>query len=410
MWQVVSIASAALLLVFALHRAHLLWLLRRCQPIVPVPNRHTPKVTIQLPLFNEANVAARAIGSLCELDWPRDCLHIQICDDSTDGTAAVVDHAVSQARRLGCSIDVLRRCHRDGFKAGALAAAMVRTNHPFVCVVDADFLLPADFLRRMMPSFNDDNVGMVQARWTHLNRNHNWLTRLQAVFLDAHFTIEHAARAGTGHWFNFNGTAGVWRKRCIDDAGGWQGDTLSEDVDLSYRAQLRGWRFVYRDDVEAPAELPASWGSWLRQQRRWMVGLWQVSWKLLPSLWGGDVRMGVRLEATLHLLSPLASMVTVALLVAGAHNHMMNSSHLPSLGWWLWFVVVTMCIASFFAAGQHRLGLPTGGVWLRMPMLFVVGALLAVSNCWGVLRSMWQTPVFDRTPKRGTQTPQRMAL
>jgi cellulose synthase/poly-beta-1,6-N-acetylglucosamine synthase-like glycosyltransferase len=400
--QSITVVSAWLLMMFALHRGHLLWMLYQ-SPVGTTPaasGHELPLVGVQLPLFNEATVAARALRAIAALDWPKDRLHIQVCDDSTDDTKAIVDRAVCRLRDLGHHIDVLRRPARTGFKAGALAAATEHSTASYICIVDADFVLPADFLHRMLPSFSHAGVGVVQARWTHLNRRENWLTQIQAILLDAHFAVEHAARSIHGCWFNFNGTAGVWRRSCIDDAGGWQGDTLSEDVDLSYRAQLRGWQFVYRDDVEAPAELPATWTSFAQQQRRWMVGLWQVAAKLLPSLWRAALPKAVLVEATLHLLAPLASVTTVLFMVVGAACAWLGPTGHASL-WLVWSAVSSLCVMAFFIAGQRQVGQSLWAALAWMPVVFVVGAALAASNVGGLLHATWSRPIFKRTQKRG---------
>ncbi len=228
-----------------------------------------PFVTIQLPVFNERHVIERLIDAACALDYPRDRLEVQVLDDSTDDTTRRARGRVAFHRARGSVVALLHRRRRTGFKAGALAAGLMRARGELVCVFDADFLPPRDFLRRTVALFDDPGVGVVQARWGHLNRDYSFLTEAQALFLDGHFAIEHVARAGSGRFFNFNGTAGLWRRRAIEDAGGWTHDTLTEDLDLSYRAQIRGWKFIYRGDVVAPAELPVDMEAFKAQQRRW---------------------------------------------------------------------------------------------------------------------------------------------
>jgi cellulose synthase/poly-beta-1,6-N-acetylglucosamine synthase-like glycosyltransferase len=408
MLSTLSTISAVIITGFAVHRLWLcvgLGLVRAPRPQTgPAPQPpNAPMVTVQIPLFNEPLVAARAIHAATQLAWPMDRLQIQVCDDSTDHTCAVVDDAVRAAQHRGVHIEVLRRSHRQGFKAGALRAAMASARGTFVAIIDADFVLPSDFLLRMIPSFHDDKVGMVQARWGHLNADASWLTAVQAVWLDAHFAVEHACRAAHGRFFNFNGTAGIWRAQCIHDAGGWHGDTLSEDVDLSYRAQQLGWRFVYRDDVVVPAELPNTWHAWMAQQRRWCVGLWQVAHKLLPSLWSSKLAMSVRLEASAHLLSPVASVATAWLLPSAALLLQHNGFHVD-WRWWLWGAACSTCMTTFFVLGQVRVQAARTRLlkllWL-LPMAMTAGLLLSLTNTMGLLRNHWRALSFERTPKQG---------
>lgn len=272
--------ALTLVTVYAVHRLHLLRL--RGRYVSPAPGKldRWPDLTIQLPLYNETNVAERLIESAARLEYPGK-LDIQVLDDSTDETTCLVTGAVERLRSSGIAIDHVRRGSRDGFKAGALALGMTRSTSELFAVFDADFVPPPDTLLRMVPEFADRSVGMVQARWGHLNRGDGLLTRAQAIFLDAHFAIESAARYAAGHFFNFNGTAGVWRRTAIEDAGGWSASTLTEDLDLSYRAQLAGWKFVFLQDVEVPAELPPTISAFQEQQFRWAKGSIQTARRLL---------------------------------------------------------------------------------------------------------------------------------
>jgi cellulose synthase/poly-beta-1,6-N-acetylglucosamine synthase-like glycosyltransferase len=243
-----------------------------------------PMVTVQLPLYNEKYVAQRLIDAVCRFDYPRKRLEIQVLDDSTDNTRELVAQHVAHYREQGFQITHIHRSDRAGFKAGALKAGLDRARGNFLAVFDADFTPEPSFLKETLPSFAESDVGMVQARWGHLNRGYSLLTRVQAIFLDGHFAIEHAARNGSGRFFNFNGTAGVWRRQAILDAGGWHHDTLTEDLDLSYRAQLAGWRFVFLPHTLAPAELPVDVNAFKRQQHRWAKGSVQTARKLLGPL------------------------------------------------------------------------------------------------------------------------------
>ena len=274
----------SVLALYGMHRLVLLaiffWTRRRNPERPPDPDLW-PRVTVQLPIFNERYVATRLIDAVCALDYPRDRLEIQVLDDSTDDTRERVAACVERQRRLGFDIRHLHRTDRTGYKAGALAAGCAEARGDLLAIFDADFVPPTDFLLRTVPYFADQEIGVVQARWEHVNRDYSLLTQAQAIFLDAHFRIEHQARNRGGNFFNFNGTAGLWRRQAIDDAGGWQHDTLTEDLDLSYRAQLAGWRFLFLPDVVAPAELPVDANAFKRQQFRWAKGSVQTARKLL---------------------------------------------------------------------------------------------------------------------------------
>jgi hypothetical protein len=397
-------ASVAVLTVFGLHRASLVHLLRRrgnCRHGIYPPPASVPAVTVQLPIYNEQRVCRRAIDAACGLRWPRGSLEVQVLDDSTDETRAIVDDAARVWRERGVDVRVVRRPTRAGYKAGALAHGTAIARGELLCVLDADFVVPPDFLERVTPAFAAPDVGMVQARWSHLNECGSLLTRAQAVFLDAHFVIEQAARAAAERWFNFNGTAGIWRRSCVEDAGGWHSDTLSEDVDLSYRAQLRGWRFVYLDDVAVPAELPPTMLSFKIQQRRWTTGLSQAARKLLGPVWHANATLTRRVEASLHLSSPLASLATtllgIALPIVVASNHIAPTA-----------LAIPLCVGSigaavFYLAAQHRLGRSFSGTLHLLPAIFALGIGIAASNMIGCVVALFRRSVpFERTPKMGS--------
>ena len=260
-----------------------------------------PRVTVQLPVFNERFVVSRAIDSLSRLRYPRDRFEIQVLDDSTDETANIAQAAVRSWRSKGISIHYRHRASRTGFKAGALAEGLREATGDLVAVFDADFLPEPNFLERVVGVFDNPCIGMVQARWDHSNRDHSLLTRLQALFLDGHFVLEHGGRFRGGCFFNFNGTAGVWRKAAIDSAGGWHTDTLTEDLDLSYRAQLAGWQFVFLPDVAVPAELPIDMTAFKSQQHRWAKGSIQTCLKVLPAILRSSLPLRTKTEACFHL-------------------------------------------------------------------------------------------------------------
>ena len=269
-------------------------------PLPPDPD--LPHVLVQIPTFNEGHLVRRAVEAAANLDWPRDRLHIQVVDDSTDGSEALATEAVAALRQRGIDAMLLHRKNRTGFKAGALAEGLKQVDYPFVAVFDADYVPSADFLRACMrPMLVDARLGLVQARIDYLNANENAVTRVQQRILDAHFGIEQATRAWSGQVMPFNGTCGVWRRAALDEAGGWHGDTLAEDLDLSYRVQLRGWRPLFLVSVAVPGELPATVKTWQTQQFRWTKGFAEVARKLLPAVWRSDFTLGQKIMSTLHL-------------------------------------------------------------------------------------------------------------
>src|SRR6186713_3314657 len=272
-----------ILAVYGWHRYYLVYLYMKNKGRIPVPAGKLeawPAVTIQLPIYNEMYVADRLIDAVCEIDYPRELLEIQVLDDSTDETTEIAELAVRRHAARGFDITYLHRVDRRGYKAGALEAGLKVAKANFIAIFDADFVPSKDFLRKTLPHFTDAKVGMVQARWGHINQDYSLLTKIQAILLDAHFVLEHGGRNRANCFFNFNGTAGVWRREAIDSAGGWQHDTLTEDLDLSYRAQLRGWKFEYVPLVVAPAEVPSDIAAFKSQQHRWAKGSVQVFKKL----------------------------------------------------------------------------------------------------------------------------------
>jgi cellulose synthase/poly-beta-1,6-N-acetylglucosamine synthase-like glycosyltransferase len=262
-------------------------------------------VTIQLPLFNELYVVERLIGKVCDIDYPKDKLEIQVLDDSTDETVNVAKRVVEEKKKQGLDISYIHRENRQGYKAGALKEGLKIAKGKYIAIFDADFMPRKNFLKETIPFFNDEKVGMVQTRWEHLNGNHSILTKAQALALDGHFVIEQTVRNKAGFFINFNGTGGVWRKDCIEDAGNWQEDTLTEDLDLSYRAQLNGWKFVFLKDFTSPAELPSELSALKTQQFRWTKGAIETAKKILPVLWKSKVSMRVKLQSTFHLTNNL---------------------------------------------------------------------------------------------------------
>lgn len=397
---------------YGLHRLALAWIsLRRRAEAPPAPGP-LPSVTVQLPVFNEIYVLDRLVEAACALRYPRHLLEIQILDDSTDGTAARARALAREWRLRGFDVVCLHREDRAGFKAGALAAGLRAARGEFIAIFDADFAPPPDFLEKTLPHFADPGVGMVQARWGHLNRDYSLLTRAQALLLDGHFVVEQAARAASGRWFNFNGTAGIFRRTCIEDAGGWQTDTLTEDLDLSYRAQMAGWRFVFVSDPPCPAELPVEMNSLRSQQHRWAKGSIQTARKVLPALLLSRASFAVKAEAFIHLTNNVAYLLlfAVSLLLIPSlvvRRSMAWSFTLPDL---LVFAAGTGSFALFCAASQRReRRTPAGGIAERwtagrtlaaFPMVMALGAGLALNNALAVLEAIFGIPSeFRRTPK-----------
>jgi len=363
-----------------------------------------PRVTIQLPIFNEQFVVERLLDAICRMDYPLEKLDIQVLDDSTDETVAVARGLVNHYAAKGFPVSYHHRSNREGFKAGALSEGLKTAKGEYVAIFDADFVPPEDFLLRTIHHFTDPKIAMVQTRWTHINRNYSFLTEVEAILLDGHFVLEHSGRARSNVFFNFNGTAGVWRRSAIDDAGGWQHDTLTEDTDLSYRAQLKGWKFIYLQDVECPAELPVEMTAFKTQQARWAKGLIQTSKKILPQVLKSDQRFHVKLEAWYHLTAnlsyPLMIVLSVLLLPAMIIRFYQGWFQMLYIDLPL-FMASTFSISSFYLVSQREL---FPGKWFRallyLPFLMALGIGLTVTNTRAVLEALLgKQSEFTRTPK-----------
>ncbi|NTU59473.1 MAG: glycosyltransferase [Deltaproteobacteria bacterium] len=415
--RVLTAVHLASLLGLVLYGVHRLWLLaaRRGAPKCPAfeplpPDGDLPSVTVQLPIYNERFVAARLVDAAASLDWPRDRLEVQVLDDSTDDASSIVDERAAHWRARGVDVTVVRRAGRAGYKAGALAHGLERARGELVAVFDADFVPDPDFLRRTVPPFRDSRVGMVQARWGFLNEESSWLTRVQALLLGPHFRIEHRVRFLRGLFFNFNGTAGVWRRAAIEGAGGWQADTVTEDLDLSYRAQLEGWRFVYLDDVVVPSELPATLGSFRAQQRRWAKGSVQTARKILPRLLRSGLPAAVKAEAAFHLLANvgwlLGTLVTLTLYPTvlwrvGVGPYELLRLDVPLLAGSSGAILLYFAVYARSCAGRALVR------WV--PLLPVVAIGLAPSVALGVVEGAFaRGGAFVRTPKFGVRGRQRL--
>lgn len=369
------------------------------------PGSSTPFVTVQVPLYNEMYVAERVIDYCARLDYPKDKFEIQVLDDSVDETVEIVQRRVQYWQSQGIQIKQLRRPHRKGFKAGALGFGLTEGQGELVAIFDADFMPPPDFLKKTVPHFSSPNVGMVQTRWGHINADYSLLTRLQALFLDGHFLLEHTARFKSGAFFNFNGTGGIWRKEAIVNSGGWKSRTLTEDMDLSYRAQLKGWRFIYLSDYVCPAELPVDIHAFRTQQKRWTKGAIQVARFLLRDIWRAPIPFLTKFESTAHLTANLAYLLTflvsLLLLPSLVLRHYIDWSPLPWLEGAV-FVTTMISVGVFYAVSQKEL-YPDWRWRLRdIPALLSFGIGMCIGNTKAVWEGlMGQTTDFQRTPKYG---------
>ena len=400
-----------LLAVYGVHRYLMVYLYYkykdRARPVKPEPLDQTPPaVTIQLPLYNEQYVVERLIDAVCRIEYPRDSLEIQVLDDSTDETRALAARRVERYRESGFDIHYLHRTERTGYKAGALQEGLATARGAFIAIFDADFIPPPDFLKNTMHLFRDDRVGLVQTRWSYLNRGYSLLTRVQAIMLDGHFVMEHGARNRSGRFFNFNGTAGIWRRESIDAAGGWQHDTLTEDLDLSYRAQLLGQRFVFLEDVTTPSELPVEMNAFKTQQHRWSKGSIQTAKKMLPSVWRSALPFRYKLEATYHLTNNMAYLLMLLLSVLIFPSIVIR----VQAGWinsfWIdlpFLCAATVSVSLFYLFAQFEIN-RARWLWcpLFLPVLMSIGIGICLNNTRAVLEALLDLKSgFQRTPKYG---------
>lgn len=362
-----------------------------------------PLITVQLPLFNEMYVVERLVKSITELDYPRDRLEIQVLDDSTDETIAIARATVERYAQQGFDIHYIHRNDRTGFKSGALENGMKTAKGTLIAIFDADFVPKPDFLRKLVHYFTDPMVGCAQMRWAHINGSYNLLTRLQTIMLDGHFVIEQTTRNRSGNFFNFNGTAGIWRRQAIEMSGGWQHDTLTEDTDLSFRAQLMGWRFVYLLDEEAPAEIPVEINAFKAQQRRWAKGVLQVWFKLYRRIWHAPLPMRVKLEMFFRLtgnisypLMIVASFMQFPLLLVRYNQGLYQ---LMVLDVPLMFFS-TVSVVLFYGSAVWYLDKNRGRRLLHLPLVMGLGIGLAFSNARAVIEALAGVKSeFVRTPK-----------
>ena len=395
---------------YGLHRYALIYdyyVYRKNIPAIPPCVENWPKVTIQLPIFNERYVIERLVDAVSQFEYPRELLDIQVLDDSTDETREVARACVERHAAAGLPIVYIHRTNRAGFKAGALENGLKTSPGEFVAIFDADFIPTSDFLRRTIPYFlapGGENIGMVQTRWTYLNSDYSLLTRVETILLDGHFVMEHGGRSRRGTFFNFNGTAGVWRRAAIEAAGGWQHDTLTEDTDLSYRAQLKGWRFLYLPDIECASELPVDMNGFKAQQARWAKGLIQTAKKILPRVLRSDAPFYVKSEAFFHLTAnisyPLMVLLSTMLLPAMIVRFYQGWFQMAVIDLPL-FLASTCSISSFYLAAQKELHPKTWlNTFLYMPFVMATGIGISVRNAQAVLEALaGRKSDFARTPK-----------
>ena len=409
---------------YGIHRYQLVWLYYKNkknaakwdEPPMRYAEGQLPYVTIQLPIFNEQFVIDRLIDACCRLDYPRDRFEIQVLDDSTDETVLVAQQIVD---RYAAGFDGvhpiapqpivhLHRTNRHGYKAGALDKGLDVAKGELVAIFDADFVPPTDWLMKVVDHFAEPGIGMVQTRWTHLNRNYSFLTQVEAILLDGHFVLEHGGRSRAGVFFNFNGTAGMWRRETIRSAGGWQHDTLTEDTDLSYRAQMVGWKFKYLQDVECPAELPIEMTAFKTQQARWAKGLIQTGKKILPRVMKSDQPWHTKLEAWYHLTAnisyPLMIVLSVLLMPAMIIRSWQGYIQMLLIDLPL-FMASTMSVSTFYLVSQKELHPKTWyKTFLFVPFLMALGVGLTITNTKAVMEALFGVKsAFARTPKYSVQ-------
>ena len=415
--SIFALIYAITMTLLALQGAHLLWMLgrwwrhrRAALALEEAENQHQriadeelPRVLVQLPVYNEWDMVERLVNSVAQLDWPRQRLSIQLLDDSTDGSAAIGAKSINALQEQGLNASYIHRVNRVGYKAGALAAGMEVDDAPFIAIFDADFVPQPDFLRRaMLPLLKDEGLALVQGRWEHLNRSEKSLTAAQAVGIDAHFAIEQSARAWSGLAMNFNGTCGVWRRSAIIDGGGWEHDTLTEDMDLSYRVQLAGWRCTYRVGLAVPGELPPTLPAFMQQQFRWAKGSIQTAKKLLGPIWRSGWGLQRKVAASMHLCHYLVHpLMLIAMLCAPPAVWLA-----PQLPIWMWWTGAAIFIIGAgaplltYTVGQYALGRGGWHLLINIPRLAALGTGIAINNTRACIEAIrGHESAFERTPK-----------
>jgi len=398
---------------YGIHRYWMIFLYFRHRGEVPRPAGHLadlPKVTVQLPLYNEMYVAERLLDAVATLDYPKDKIEVQVLDDSTDETTEIVARKTAQLRQRGFEVHHVHRTNRLGYKAGALENGLRQATGEFIAIFDADFVPQPDLLQQTIHYFSDPNIGMIQTRWGHLNEQYSLLTKIQSMLLDGHFLIEQTARARSGRFFNFNGTAGIWRRTCIEAGGGWQHDTLAEDLDLSYRAQIKGWRFLFLPEIVTPAELPIEMNAFKSQQHRWAKGSIQTSKKVLPMLWRSRLPFKIKFEGTVHLTSNYGYVLLLVLCLC--FHSLASAGTYQASGGNPWtklllvdlplFIAGSLSISAFYFCAQRELHAQWWKRLAYLPLLMAVGVGLSINNARAVLEAMFNHhSEFIRTPKYG---------
>ncbi|MFA5866258.1 MAG: glycosyltransferase [Phycisphaerae bacterium] len=410
----IYITTLCVLSFYGLHRYVLVYLYYKYRNNIPKPLRFfddLPKVCVQLPMFNEQFVAKRIIEYACKIDYPKDKLQIQVLDDSTDSTVKIAQQTVEHLKNKGFDIQYIHREDRTGYKAGALANGLKFTDAEFITIFDADFIPPPDILNNTVHYFTDPKVGMIQSRWDHLNRDHSLLTKSQAILLDGHFMIEHTARNRSGRFMSFNGTAGLWRRSCIDQAGGWHHDTLTEDLDLSYRAQMKGWKFIFLPQVVSPAELPPEINAFKQQQHRWTKGGAQTAKKLLPKIFASPVGWKIKFEAFFHLTSCTCYIYIVALtlMLFPALYLRVTIFQNSTISRFLFdislFLLATCSASAFYLCSQQEIFQHWRDKVKYLPFLMALGIGISVSNSIAAIEGFFgKCGEFVRTPKFGVET------
>lgn len=410
---VLHLAICVLLAIYGIHRYSLVYLYYKYRKNSPKKNGHfdkPPFVTIQLPMFNEQYVARRIIEAACRIDYPRDRLEIQVLDDSTDETVEIARKACDDMIAAGHPVVFLHRENREGYKAGALEEGLKVARGEYIVIFDADFVPPKQILNELIDYFIDPKVGMVQARWEHINRSQSMLTKAQAILLDGHFVIEHGARNRSGRFMSFNGTAGAWRKTCIEDAGGWQHDTLTEDLDLSYRAQMKGWRFLFLPSVTSPAELPPEMNGFKSQQHRWAKGGAQTCRKLLPRILKSRLPWRIKVEAFFHLTGCVCNfliMMLTFLLFPALHAKvtLFEGHRAIQVAIDLSLVLLATFSASTFYVASQREQFRTWADSIKyLPFLMSVGVGISLNNARAAFEGFFgKQSEFVRTPKFGVR-------
>ncbi len=402
-----------LLSCYGLHRYTMIYLYYKHRKQKPKPAgifKDLPLLTVQLPLYNEMYVAERLLDAVVGMDYPKDKMQVQVLDDSTDETTGIVARKVTDLRRQGFVVEHIHRTNRFGYKAGALQNGLLHATGEYIVIFDADFVPQRDLLQQTIHYFTDPTIGMLQTRWGHLNDQYSLLTRLQSMFLDGHFLIEQTARSRSGRFFNFNGTAGIWRRTCIEDSGGWQHDTLAEDLDLSYRAQIRGWKFLFMPHIVTPAELPVEMNAFKTQQHRWAKGSVQACKKMLPALWRSNVPFKNKFEGTIHLTCNFGHLLLLVLCFM-LHPAASSSTQLATGGnpWTKlllvdlpMFFAASVSISAFYFCAQKELHAQWWKRLLYVPLLMAMGIGLSINNARAVLEAIFNhQSEFIRTPKFG---------